>query len=243
MSRRGDGVARVSVRERTQERPPLRGVAGLEEVHDAARVHPRRRWHWCSVPTNPRRPSWVGGHPRWIAGSSAGSPTGRERVSGGRNPMDLEYSDVVDGYVNSFRDASSDDPQSSLPFDGGSRAMCGGGGSRRDLVAASCRSPALAPANAPLPAPTILSDDGRVVTVVFGLTGVQFTIDRYGLYAYEDAYIYQEGIANSRQFNREHVARLRAGLVGMPPRLFSKRLESPRGFPRYATNAPLQGSR
>jgi pimeloyl-ACP methyl ester carboxylesterase len=163
--------------------------------------------------------------------------TGR---SGGRNPIELEYSDVVDGYVNLLCDVIAR-PAIILCHSMGGPATWAVVEVARDLVAGVLSVAASAPANAPLPPPTILSDDGRYVTVVFGLTGVEFTIDRYGLYVYEDAYIYQQGIANSRQFNRQHVASLRAGLVGMPPKIVLQKIGVIEGFPKIRDERAFAG--
>ena len=114
--------------------------------------------------------------------------------SGGRNPIELVYSDVVDGYVNLLRNVIQR-PVIVLCHSMGGPATWALVEIVGELVAGVLSVAASAPANAPLPPPTVLSDDGRVIHVRFGLTGVEFTIDRYGLYVYEARYIYQQGIA------------------------------------------------
>ena len=54
---------------------------------------------------------------------------------------------------------------------------------------------------------------------------------------YEDAYIYEQGIANSPHFPPEFIPALRASLVGIPPRVVLQKLGVLDGFPTIVTHA------
>ena len=88
--------------------------------------------------------------------------------------------------------------------------------------------------------PTILSDDGRMIHVTFGQTGVEFHVDRNAPYVYEDAYIYEQGIANSRHFPREFIPELRASLVGIPPIVVLQKIGVLDGFPSIENTESFQ---
>jgi hypothetical protein len=98
------------------------------------------------------------------------------------------------------------------------------------------------PANTP-PQSEVVSDDGRVAEVVFGDTGVRFRVDREIPYLYEDSYIYEQGIATSTRFPVEAVGAMRAGLVGLPPRMILQRLGVDEGMPLVDNPAAFSGKR
>src|SRR5947208_11252894 len=79
------------------------------------------------------------------------------------------------------------------------------------------------PANV-APRSEVLEDDGDVARVVFADTGVTMSVDRRAMNLYGDAYVYEQGIATSTRFPRDHVDRMRAAFVGLPPRMLLQRL-------------------
>lgn len=163
--------------------------------------------------------------------------TGR---SGGRNPIDLTYADVVDGYVRLLTDIIAR-PSVIICHSMGGPATWALVEKVRRLVAGVVSVAASAPANAPLPPPDVISDDGRYVHVAFGLTGVEFHIDRLSPYVYEDAYIFDQGIADSRRLAPDAVGLLRAGLVGIPPKIVLQKIGVLEGFPEIADTANFAG--
>src|SRR5699024_5052643 len=92
------------------------------------------------------------------------------------------------------------------------------------------------PANS-APTSTVLSDNGAVAVVRFGDTGVEMSVDRRRMYLYEDSYIFEQGIATSTRFPIEAVDRMRAGLVGLPPKMLLQRLGVLDGMPRVVDTA------
>src|SRR5918912_456389 len=98
------------------------------------------------------------------------------------------------------------------------------------LVAGVVAVAAAYPANV-APRSEVLEDDGAVARIRFADTGVVLTVDRRVMNLYGDAYIYEQGIATSTRFPREHVERLRAALMGLPPRMLLQRLGVVEGMP------------
>jgi pimeloyl-ACP methyl ester carboxylesterase len=99
-----------------------------------------------------------------------------------------------------------------------------------DLVAGVVAVAAAYPANV-VARSEVVSDDGSVAVIDFADTGVRMTVDRRVMNLYGDGYIYQQAIATSTRFPLEHVAQLRAGLVGLPPRMLLQRLGVLEGMP------------
>src|SRR5207302_8092619 len=90
------------------------------------------------------------------------------------------------------------------------------------------------PANV-APRSEVLEDDGDVARIRFADTGVELTVDRRVMNLYGDAYVYEQGLATSTRFPREHVDRLRAGLVGLPPPCRCRGPGGLEGFPVSTT--------
>ena len=99
------------------------------------------------------------------------------------------------------------------------------------LVAGLLSVAASTPTNASPPPPRVVADDARTIKVIQGQTGVQYNIDRHAPYLYEDAYIYEQGIADSTRFPREYISAFRASLVGIPPKVLMQKLGVLEGFP------------
>jgi pimeloyl-ACP methyl ester carboxylesterase len=164
--------------------------------------------------------------------------TGR---SGNRNPLEIEYRDVVDGYRRLLRDVLGEPAVVVCHSMGGAVAwqLVEHEGS---LVAGVVSVAGAYPANTP-PRSEPLRDDGRVAEVVFGDTGVGFVVDRQAPYLYEDAYIYEQAIAGSRRFPIQAVHELRAGMVGLPPRMLLQRLGVLQGMPAVERPEAFAGTR
>jgi pimeloyl-ACP methyl ester carboxylesterase len=77
----------------------------------------------------------------------------------------------------------------------------------------------------------VVSDDGAVAVIDFADTGVRMTVDRRVMNLYGDGYIFQQGIATSTRFPMDYVGQLRAGLVGLPPKMLLQRLGVLEGMP------------
>jgi pimeloyl-ACP methyl ester carboxylesterase len=164
--------------------------------------------------------------------------TGR---SGNRNPLEIEYGDVVDGYRRLLRDVVAE-PAVVVCHSMGGAVTWQLVEHEGPLVAGVVSVAGAYPANTP-PRSEPLSDDGRVVEVVFGDTGVRFSVDRQAPYLYEDAYIYEQAIATSRRFPIDAVDRMRAGMVGLPPRMLLQRLGVLPGMPAVERTEAFAGKR
>lgn len=161
--------------------------------------------------------------------------------SGNRNPLDIEYGDVVDGYRRLLREVIAA-PAVVIPHSMGGAVTWALIEHEAPLVAGVVAIAAAYPGNLGAQS-TVVNDDGNVVAVRFGDTGVPLVVDRRAMYLYEDAYIYQQGIHTSTRFPMEAVDRMRAGLVGIPPRMLLQRLGVLEGMPRVENPAGFQGKR
>jgi len=164
--------------------------------------------------------------------------TGR---SGNRSLVEIEYADVVDGYRRLLRDVVGEPSAIVCHSMGGAVAwqLVEHEGALVDAVVSVAGA---YPANTP-PRSEVTRDDGRIVEVVFGDTGVPFVVDREAPYLYEDAYVYQQAIATSTRFPRDAVEQLRAGLVGLPPRMLLQRLGVLPGMPIVERPEAFAGKR
>jgi len=77
----------------------------------------------------------------------------------------------------------------------------------------------------------VVSDDGNVAVIDFADTGVRMTVDRRVMNLYGDGYIVEQAIATSTRFPDGYVDAMRAGLVGLPPRMLLQRLGVLGGMP------------
>jgi pimeloyl-ACP methyl ester carboxylesterase len=199
------------------ERPPIVFIHGGGATGAAFRRTPDDRPGWADLLAAAGYECWVTDWPG----------CGR---SGGRNPLELVYADVVDGYGHLLTDVIGR-PVLVLCHSMGGPATWALVELAGELIAGVASVAASAPQNVSPPPPTILADDGRMVRVRFGQTGVEFNVDRNAPYIYEDAYIYEQGIANSKRFPGEWIPALRASLVGIPPKIVLQKLGVLDGFP------------
>jgi pimeloyl-ACP methyl ester carboxylesterase len=176
-----------------------------------------------------RRPRRLGGPARrrgrecWL-GDWPG--TGR---SGNRNGLEIEYDDVVDGFRRLLRDVIARPVVVVCHSMGGAvtwQLVQDDG----DLVAGVVAVAAAYPANV-VARSEVVSDDGNVAVIDFADTGVRMVVDRRVMNLYGDGYIYQQAIATSTRFPEGYVDALRAGLVGLPPRMLLQRLGVLEGMP------------
>lgn len=181
-------------------------------------------WRW----TPDGHPGWadVLAQRGWECWVTDWPGTGR---SGNRQPLEIEFGDVVAGYRRLLRDVIAR-PVIVVCHSMGGATTWQLVAHEADLVAGVVSVAGAYPANV-APTSEILSDDGRHLEVRFADTGVRFQVDRQALYLYEDAYIYEQAIASSTRFPMDQVERMRAGLVGLPPRMLLQRLGVLDGLP------------
>jgi pimeloyl-ACP methyl ester carboxylesterase len=173
------------------------------------------------------------GHECWVTDWPGG---GR---SGGRDPLEVEYADVVDGYRRLLREVIGR-PVVVVCHSMGGAVTWELVQRDSDLVAGVVSVAGAYPANV-APRSEIVADDGDVIDVVFADTGVPFRVDRRRTYLYEDAYIYNQAIATSTRFPMDAVPAMRAGLVGLPPRMLLQRLGVMPGMPVVDDPAGFEG--
>lgn len=159
--------------------------------------------------------------------------------SGGRDPLAIEYEDVVDAYLRLLREVI-DAPAIVLCHSMAGAIAWQLLAREPELVAGVVSVAGAYPGNV-VARSEVLADDGRVVTVRFADTGVEFSVDREAPYFYEDAYIHEQAIAGSRHFPAEFVAEMRAGLVALPPRMLLQRLGVLEGMPTIAATDGFAG--
>lgn len=193
---------------------------------------------WRATPDG--RAGWadllaLGGRECWITDWPGG---GR---SGGRDPLELAYEDLVDGYVALLEEVIGRPAVVVCHSMGGAitwklveRA--------RPLVAAVAAIGASYPGNI-APVCEVLADDGTALRLRFAASGVEFTVRRDRLYRYDDAYVFDQGLSTSTRFPRERVDAFRASLVGIPPRVLLQRLGMDGGLPRVEETATFAGLR
>ncbi len=210
---------------RDADGPPLLFIHGGGSTGACFRVTPDGRPGWADRLARRGYECWVTDWPG----------TGR---SGGRDPLLIEYDDVVDAYRRLVRDVIGRSVVVVCHSMGGavtwqlvehqSAAIAG-------VVAVA----AAYPSNTP-PRSEIVRDDGDVVEVIFGDTGVRLEVDRRRTYLYEDAYVFEQALATSTRFRREYVPELRASFVGLPPRMLLQRLGVLDGMPRVLDPAGFE---
>lgn len=152
--------------------------------------------------------------------------TGR---SGNRNGLDITYADVVEGYLHLVRDVIRR-PSVVICHSMGGAVTWQLIQHASELVAGVVAVAAAYPGNV-VARSEVVSDDGSVAVVDFADTGVRMTVDRRVMNLYGDGYIYQQAIATSTRFPMDAVDRLRAGLVGLPPKMLLQRLGVLEGMP------------
>jgi len=204
---------------------PLLFIHGGGNTGSGFRATPDGRMGWADLLAERGYRSWVTDWPG----------TGR---SGYRNILTLQYSDVVDGYLELLREVIKE-PVIILPHSMGGPITWKLVEQAPKLVAGVVGIATGYPGNLAPKNTQVISDDGNVIKFRFGDTGVEFILDRSKPYVYEDAYVYEQMIATSKQFPREYIPQLRAGNVGMSPFMLLQRtgvipgmpvIEKPAGF-------------
>jgi pimeloyl-ACP methyl ester carboxylesterase len=196
--------------------PPLLFVHGGGATGACWRATPDGRVGWADRLADAGRECWLGDWPG----------TGR---SGNRNGLEIEYDDVVDGFRRLLRDVIARPVVVVCHSMGGAvtwQLVQDDG----DLVAGVVAVAAAYPANV-VARSEVVSDDGNVAVIDFADTGVRMVVDRRVMNLYGDGYIYQQAIATSTRFPEGYVDALRAGLVGLPPRMLLQRLGVLEGMP------------
>ena len=196
--------------------PPLVLVHGGGATGACFRATPDGRVGWADLLAQRGYECWVTDWPG----------TGR---SGNRDPVAIDYGDVVDGYRRLLADVVRR-PVVVVCHSMGGAVTWQLVEHETELVAGVVAVAAAYPANTP-PRSEVVRDDGDVVEVVFGDTGVRLVVDRRRTYLYEDSYVYEQAIATSTRFPRDAVGAMRAGFVGLPPRMLLQRLGVLEGMP------------
>jgi pimeloyl-ACP methyl ester carboxylesterase len=214
--------------ERRELERPLLWIHGGGATGACWRVTPDGRAGWADLLAGRGYECWVTDWPG----------TGR---AGNRNAVDIEYRDVVDGYRRLLREVMAE-PAVVICHSMGGAVAWQLVQHEGELVAGVVSVAGAYPANTP-PRSEVTADDGRVVEVVFGDTGVRFRVDRRVPYLYEDSYIYEQAIATSTRFPMEGVDVMRAGLVGLPPRMILQRMGVEPGLPLVDSPEVFAGRR
>ena len=212
----------------TTFRTPILFIHGGGGTGSGFRATPDGRLGWADLLAERGYRSWVTDWPG----------TGR---SGYRDLTQLDYDDIIDGYLRLLRDVIRE-PVIVVPHSMGGAVAWRLTERLPHLVSGVIALAAVHPANLDTKA-ELVSDDGNVVVVKFALTGVQFTVDRRKPYVYEDAYVERQGVANSRLFPRQFIAQLRAGHQGMSPKMLLQRVGLIPGMPVIETTASFRGKR
>ncbi len=192
----------------------------------------------CFRVTPDGRPGWADrlaarGYECWVTDWPG---TGR---SGNRDPLEIGYDDVVSAYRELL----------SMVIARPTVVVCHSMGGavawqlvekEHELVEGVVAVAAAYPGNTP-PRSEVVRDDGDVIEVVFGDTGVGLVVDRRRPYLYEDSYIYEQALATSTRFPRACVDAMRAGLVGLPPRMLLQRLGVLAGMPSVVDPSGFRG--
>jgi len=173
------------------------------------------------------------GHRCWVTDWPG---TGR---SGNRNGLEIDYGAVVEGYRALLRDVIGE-PVVVVCHSMGGAVTWQLVEHEPDLVSGVLSVAGAYPANV-VARSEVVSDDGRVAVIDFADTGVRMTVDRSAMNLYGDGYIFEQGIATSTRFPRDRVEELRAGLVGLPPRMLLQRLGVEPGMPGIDSGAGFAG--
>jgi len=194
----------------------------------------------CFRTTLDGRPGWADrlaerGHECWVTDWPG---CGR---SGGVDPLAVGYDDLVAGYLALLRDVIGR-PAVVLCHSMGGGIAWALAEHAPGLVAGVVAVAAAYPGNL-APCSRVLADDGAVVEVAFADTGVRFRVDRHRPYRYDDAYVRGQAIATSTHVPAGGEERLRAGFVGMSPRLVLQRLGVEPGLPVVERTEAFAGLR
>jgi pimeloyl-ACP methyl ester carboxylesterase len=206
--------------------PPLLLIHGGGATGACWRATPDGRRGWADLLAER-------GHRLWVTDWPG---TGR---SGNRNGLEIDYAAVVDGYRTLLRDVIAE-PVVVVCHSMGGAVTWQLVEHESDLVAGVLSVAGAYPANV-APRSEVVSDDGAVAVVDFADTGVRMTVDRRVMNLYGDGYVFQQGIATSTRFPMEHVDAMRAGFVGLPPRMLLQRLGVEPGMPTIDSGAGFVG--
>jgi len=206
--------------------PPVLFIHGGGATGACFRATPDGRAGWADLLAERGWECWV---TDWPGG-------GR---SGNRNPLEIAYDDVVDGYRRLLREVIGR-PVVVVCHSMGGAVAWQLVAHERPLVGGVVSVAGAAPANTP-PRSEVVADDGQLAEIVFGDTGVRFHVDRRRPYLYEDAYVFDQAIATSTRFPMQHVDAMRAGLVGLPPTMLLQRLGVVPGLPLVKDPANFAG--
>lgn len=206
--------------------PPLLFVPGGGATGACFRATPDGRRGWADLLAERGHRCWVTDWPG----------VGR---SGNRNGLEIEYGDVVAGYRRLLRDVIGE-PVAVVCHSMGGAVAWQLVQHDADLVAGVLSVAGAYPANV-VARSEVVSDDGDVAEVVFADTGVRITVDRRVMNLYGDDYVYRQGIATSTRFPPEAVDAMRAGFVGLPPRMLLQRLGVLPGMPAVDDPAGFAG--
>lgn len=198
------------------EHPPLLFIHGGGATGACWRATPDGRTGWADVLAERGLECWLIDWPG----------TGR---SGNRNGLEIEYADVVEGARRVLREVIRT-PAIVICHSMGGAVAWQLIQHEPELVTGVVSVAGAYPANV-VARSRIVSDDGDVSVIDFADTGVRMTVDRRVMNLYGDGYIYQQGIASSTRFPRDQVDAMRAGLVGLPPRMLLQRLGVLGGMP------------
>lgn len=175
------------------------------------------------------------GHECWLIDWPG---TGR---SGNRNGLEITYADVVEGCRCVLREVIGA-PAIVVCHSMGGAVAWQLVQHEPALVAGVVSIAGAYPANV-VARSEVVSDDGDVAVIDFADTGVRMTVDRRAMNLYGDGYIYEQGIASSTRFPRDQVDAMRAGLVGLPPRMLLQRLGVLEGMPVVDRPEGFRGKR
>lgn len=208
--------------------PPLLFIHGAGATGASWRATPDSRRGWADLLADQ-------GH-RCLVTDWPG--TGR---SGGRHGLEIDYTDLVAAYRAFLRDVVAE-PVLVLCHSMGGAITWQLVAHESDLVRGVVSVAGAYPGNL-VPRSEVIDTDAGVVEVVFADTGVRFRVDPTQPYLYEEAYISGQAIATSTRFPPDAHARLRAGFVGIPPRVLLQRLGVLEGLPSVTDPAGFQGKR
>jgi pimeloyl-ACP methyl ester carboxylesterase len=213
---------------RREDEPPLLFIPGGGATGACFRATPDGRVGWADRLAMSGYECWVTDWPG----------TGR---SGNQNILEIEYDDVVDGYQQLLWNVIVR-PVVIICHSMGGAVTWKLVEQAPTSVAGVVAVAAAYPANTP-PSSDVVRDEGGVATVIFGDTGVAITVDRGKPSLYDDAYIYQQAISTSTRFPKELIGTMRAGLVGLPPRMLLQRLGVLPGMPAVGDPSGFRGKR
>jgi pimeloyl-ACP methyl ester carboxylesterase len=206
--------------------PPLLFIPGSCATGAGFRVTPDGRPGWAERLA-------ADGYECWLS-DWAGS--GR---SGGTMMLDVDYEDVVNGYLELLRDVIGE-PTIVVCHSMGGPVAWKLVELLPNLVGGVVALAGAHPGNLDAPG-EVLADDGIELTARFAPSGVTFVIRRDRPYLLPDAYFLHQGIASSRQFPRDHVEAFRQSFVPISPRLVIRRLGLAGGLPRVDDTRAFRG--